>query len=228
MCVFEALPVVQEALSLLQSQHAVPQSWSQTFSDLHSFYTFVTHQIYLQQRLPLLGASPDALLEHSDDQCSWLEVVEVKCSSPFAANSNPNSPLYVSTYRPSSFPVWHMPQLQWEILCAGPECHSALLCQLYIDGAVIYRVPRDLEYQSSLLRWTTEFCSTYLSRNGRTNKRSPPPVNFFTLASRKDENTYGAFLDHTLRVARSAECLGTLTAEQIQRNPAHDSFFLDS
>ncbi len=122
--------------------------------------------------LPLIGASPDGLvdtvLEGETEGESVLierEVVEVKCFSPFISN-NTLSPsrnkkretLRVSRYRPSNttpntvsgksdvsmcVPVWHIPQLQLEMFCTGLYCHSALLVVLYIDGMMVYRVKRN-------------------------------------------------------------------------------------
>ena len=84
----------------------------------------------------LLGASPDGLLLHSDGS---TEILEIKCVSPFQSNINntsssrsrkykshkpSNSHVYLTVtdrLPPSGVPAWHIPQLQLEILCAGPK-----------------------------------------------------------------------------------------------------------
>lgn len=93
--------------------------------------------------LPLLGASPDGLLSLGDGS---LAVVEVKCFSPFQSSSQRHGQMHCSSFRPGNdggVPVWHIPQLQLEIFCAGSRCSAAYLLVLYIDGARLYRVPRD-------------------------------------------------------------------------------------
>jgi hypothetical protein len=42
-----------------------------------------------------------------------------------------------------ALPAWHMPQLQLEILCAGPRCTSAVVVQLECERATLFRVRRD-------------------------------------------------------------------------------------
>lgn len=105
--------------------------------------------IFVENTLPLIGASPDGLIEHTllSHNTKVLEVVEVKCVSPFATARGPEGVLRINRSRMhhDGVPVWHIPQLQWEIFCAGPQCESALLIVLYIDGACIYRVTRDDE-----------------------------------------------------------------------------------
>jgi hypothetical protein len=95
--------------------------------------------------LPLLGASPDGLIRHSDGS---LTVLEVKCFSPFINASGPEAggkTLAVLMRHEShdAVPVWHIPQLQLEMLCTGSNCRSAWLMILYVDRAVIYEILRD-------------------------------------------------------------------------------------
>jgi hypothetical protein len=128
-------------------------------------YLDMYRKIFLENKLPLIGASPDGILDSitstvrmemndnfdpSDDRnVMESEVVEVKCYSPFVTNNSfGRGSLRISRYRPvnsSPIPVWHIPQLQLEMLCTGPQCNSALLVTLYIDGALIYRIKRDDE-----------------------------------------------------------------------------------
>lgn len=71
-------------------------------------------------------------------------VLEVKCVSPFVSGEG-GSGWGVSTGRPggTGVPVWHLPQLQLEMFCAGSACSSALIVTLFVDGARIYKVQRD-------------------------------------------------------------------------------------
>ncbi len=89
----------------------------------------------------LKGASPDGLIRYIDGS---IEVLEVKCSSPFTSyntnrsnstqnnSSNPSSKRGSTQFHsnkmtisnrppPDGIGVWHIPQLQLEILCAGPK-----------------------------------------------------------------------------------------------------------
>lgn len=129
MCLFEALyPDIAETQDNRQ--------------DLDELYSNIQRQIQ-SNVLPPLGASPDGIIHHNND--SSVEVLEVKCFSPFIQDSTGVKRLTVSTNRPSQegIPVWHIPQLQMEILCAGKQCVGAVMIVLYIDGAKIYRIPRD-------------------------------------------------------------------------------------
>ena len=122
--------------------------------------------------LPLVGASPDGLLKHADGTC---EVLEVKNHSPFmesrnkpygssqrgnstSSNNNNSRPatenksalspeLYINDRGPSqSIPVWHVPQSQLHILCAGPSCTGAVLVSLSATkGGTIFRMKRNDE-----------------------------------------------------------------------------------
>lgn len=109
--------------------------------------------------LPLIGASPDGLIVHFSNNSSTapsIEVLEVKCSSPFV-NSEQHG-MTISNYvwnqlnretmqsteeKQPCLPVWHIPQIQLEMLCAGPQCRSAVVCILSAVDARIYRVHRD-------------------------------------------------------------------------------------
>lgn len=82
----------------------------------------------------LTGASPDALIHHAD---GTMEVAEVKCSSPFiqpasssaqgknSQSGQPRRMVITQHSRPyESVGAWHIPQLQLEILCAGPQVYK--------------------------------------------------------------------------------------------------------
>jgi len=97
----------------------------------------------------MLGASPDALIHHAD---GTIEVAEVKCSSPFMSQSSssykkPSSQsasssthhhhqsrrmVIAQNARPyDSVGSWHIPQLQLEILCAGPQVTMHSMIHIY-------------------------------------------------------------------------------------------------
>lgn len=96
-----------------------------------------------ENALPLLGASPDGLIEYSDGS---LEIIEIKCQSPYYSNNSGKSgKFYVSFTRHTNeaIPVWHIPQIMMEMLCAGVQCRSTLVVLFYADGMKFYRVHRD-------------------------------------------------------------------------------------
>ena len=87
------------------------------------------------------GASPDGMIRHADGTC---EVLEVKCSSPFISDPTSTSSggkggskggnkgkgrqqggsrRMTISQRPliRGVGAWHIPQIQLEILCAGPK-----------------------------------------------------------------------------------------------------------
>lgn len=130
MCCFESLDVVANS----GSEHLASSS--------RNIYEETAYRMNHERSLPLLGASPDGLLRYADGQC---EVIEIKCSSPFVTNNHNSSMLSISFKRPnnSGIPVWHIPQLQMEIFCAGPHCSGAVMTVLYADGAKLFRIERD-------------------------------------------------------------------------------------
>lgn len=142
----------------------------------------VLEQWIRDRKLPLLGASPDGLIRHADGR---VEVLEVKCTSPFISYSEPKSvvqeegategeesglsgaakrgrtdsgdsetPRMTISHGfgantknkasvETSFGVWHVVQLQLEMLCVGAHCRSAVMLRYCISGAKLYRIERD-------------------------------------------------------------------------------------
>lgn len=163
--------------------------------------------------LPLLGASPDGLIAHLD---GTMQVLEVKCFSPF---QQVHGQLQVSFARPHhELAVWHVPQLQYEMLCAGPQCTSALLIVLFVDGAHIYRIDRDEEYQTTMLGLVREFFLKFI-KNVKSNRMKPPPPNFFT------PRALGTFLQHTKRIATAAQLVAVLPNAAVQRSSTDCQYF---
>ena len=91
--------------------------------------------------LPLIGASPDGTLVLKNGE---LQIVEVKCSCPYADNksgggsgssggwrrpfNNNKGGRFTIIDKPSikCIPAYHIPQLQMEILCTGPYCKYSI------------------------------------------------------------------------------------------------------
>jgi hypothetical protein len=200
-------------------------------------------QLIAEGSLPLLGASPDGIVRHLDGR---TEVLEVKCVSPYQDVSNSSGSLNGvdsagSPIKPvsgnmkwcerylegqggtnNSLGVWHVPQLQLEMLCAGPTCSSAVIVVLYVNGATIYRVRRSDDYIQSMLRFVSEFFVKYI-KSVPSNKMKAPPINHFNPNTNK---AYYKFLQDTIDIAQSAELVAALNSEQIQRSSSNDQYFV--
>lgn len=201
--------------------------------------------------LPLLGASPDGIILHKDGSKEVLEVKcsspfvnerftsksgsknkNTKSSNSKSSNKiNNNSASNTSTSKvkmyitdkspPMSVPAWHIPQLQLEILCAGPQCTGAILVSLSaLNGAVMYRIPRDDQYIIHMLRLFQAFRHHYVSQ------ASTPPINFMTSTTEMKKLNYFYFYERTLHIARNAEIVTTIKQNEIQRNPYNKQFFV--
>lgn len=132
MCTFEGISEVCD----------VPANYLD-FRDTNMYYE-IYHRIYREEGLPLIGASPDGLIERQD---GTVEVVEIKCHSPFISGGTEDGRFSVAfrKHRGHAIPTWHIPQIMMEMFCAGPRCHSALLMSFYAEGAKIFRILRDDE-----------------------------------------------------------------------------------
>jgi hypothetical protein len=167
--------------------------------------------------LPLVGASPDGLITYPDGS---LDVLEIKCTSPFTtAPSDSNHSMCTQRFQPKGVGVWHIPQLQLEILCAGPNCQAASVITLSaFDGAFIYRIKRDDDYITELLYWTQEFYVNYCNSSQATY----PLLNFFS----PDTPRYAAFLNSTRRIANEAKLIKRLTQSEVQRSHVNTNVFV--
>ncbi len=156
---------VQEAgmnvFEALFPQSSIPSCSSPIEHKLHedevikkrkALYDRVYEESMVKKILPLLGASPDGILVHSAPTRTPppIEVLEIKCYSPFITAENSSHSLRVSFHAPSNknntkemIPVWHIPQLQLEIFCAGAHCTSAILEIFSISNVIFYRLPRN-------------------------------------------------------------------------------------
>eukprot|EP01040_Poterioochromonas_malhamensis_P014732 gene14732-16352_t len=239
MAVFEAL-FDSDGTYLLPSD----ERKTKVVEDRVGFYEDIQRKVTRDRRIPLLGASPDGLIRCRDGDA--LMVVEVKCFSPFTSSRSASSgkAMTISSYRPDNrpphrggeaggVPVWHVPQIQFEMFCAGVLCESARMVVLYFDGAKIYTIQRDDEYISLLLRLVEDFYSRYI-RNVPSNRLKPPEPNFYQLkggavtgGAGVTGKMYRNFLLHTQRIAQSARLVRELTADEVQRSPDNAQFFLD-
>ena len=151
-----------------------------------------------------IGASPDGLLHYPD---GTVEVLEVKNHSPFRYDRQAGGSVVFDRDPPEELPPWYVPQVQLEIFCCGPHCQSAVFVRLTATrGASVVRVQRDDAYIASMLRRFLGFASRFL--HGGENLEA----NFGD-----DDETMPAFLQHTLRVSASAEPLGRIAHEEVQR-----------
>lgn len=113
--------------------------------------------------------------------------------------------------------AWHVPQIQMEILCAGPYCDGCNFVTLSATkGARVFFVPRNDEYIGLMLRLVSRFHSQYVKG------RKHPALNF---AARDRE--YNKFLDLTLQIASAAKVRADVPQAAVQRSPHNRHFFSD-
>jgi hypothetical protein len=186
--------------------------------------------------LPLFGASPDGLVYHcaNDEGRFQLEIVEVKCSSPFHSyrqgtnvyeppphNGRPTLKVLHSA-PPSGVGAWHVPQLMLEMFCGGADCRSAVLCVLSATrGAQLYRLHRDDKYIENMFFWLQKFYTLHVLARG--GKGQSPKQNFF-----QGQNGYNIFLDRTVAIASNAELIASIPQKEIQRSDENIEFFFDN
>ena len=167
--------------------------------------------------LPPIGASPDGIITYPDGS---KEVLEVKCSSPFVSSPQGSGGYKLQlrhSYKDQGVAVWHMAQLQLEILCAGPRCKGAVLVALSAtEGTAIYRVVRDDAYILELLYWVRLFYINFCM------KPLAPEPDFVSIANER----YTAFLDRTICMSREANLVARLQQSEVQRSPYNKEFFI--
>ncbi|EKX44489.1 hypothetical protein GUITHDRAFT_87414 [Guillardia theta CCMP2712] len=80
-----------------------------------------SRQVSWGQTIPLMGASPDAIVTFPD---GTIEAIEVKNHAPFRTGGKPGA-FSISDVEPYlEIAPWHIPQLQLEMLCLGPQCRA--------------------------------------------------------------------------------------------------------
>ncbi|VEU44727.1 unnamed protein product [Pseudo-nitzschia multistriata] len=191
----------------------------------------------------LLGATPDAVLCHSDGR---VEAVEVKNHCPFVPNSprNKNGSAFRLSQQSltysnndnndkgsktgSSVMCQYIPQLMMEMLCIGSDCTSAVMVrQTATNGSLILRVHRDETWIEEMTYWLGRFHKEFVQRG------IPPPDNFFLAGGDpSDRERYRAFLSLTKEIERSKiELLEHVPNRSVQRaiarHPVSNDLFLD-
>lgn len=177
----------------------------------------------------LVGATPDAVLCHSDGR---IEALEVKNHCPFVfpfvkKGKSRNQYRFVLGDRPfdgnqNVFPHY-IPQLMLEMLCLGPECRSAVMVrQTATKGSLLLRMHRDDEWIDEMLHFLHRF------QNEFVDKECPPPKNFFLVdADTKEASRYRRFLNRTLEIRSKVEVVGHVPHERVQRDK-EAPLFLDN
>lgn len=133
--------------------------------------------------------------------------------------------------------AFHVPQLQLEMFCAGPQCRSALFVSCSATkGANIFRVERNDGYIHTMLQLLLVFVARYIVT------RRQPPSNFFHAdpprgiwgdepppaaaepngAGGHDE--YERFLHETVAIARNASLIRRVPQADVQRGPSESLF----
>lgn len=174
----------------------------------------------------LIGATPDAVVEHSDGS---TEVLEVKNHCPFVLSRPPkkkgvrhkNFTIRELPFRqPYIFPLY-VPQLQLEMNCLGPECRSAVMVrQTATNGALVLRIHRDDEWIEEMLYWLQRFQQDFVE------KEQEPMANFF-YDSPTDGPRYLSFLEWTKEIANQVDLVDRIPHKAIQRSNPVEPFFLD-
>ncbi|CAB9524257.1 expressed unknown protein [Seminavis robusta] len=177
----------------------------------------------------LIGATPDAVIEHPDGR---IEAVEVKNHCPFVVSNtyrrtgtanNQNKKYTVRELpfkKPYIFPLY-VPQLMLEMLCLGPKCRSAVMVrQTATSGAMILRIQRDDAWIEEMLYWLQRFQQDFVER------QEQPKEDFF-YSDPEDGPRYRAFLERTKEIANSVDLVSKVPHRMIQRSHSAESMFLD-
>jgi hypothetical protein len=180
----------------------------------------------------LIGASPDAILCHSDGS---IEALEVKNHCPFvvpwAKKGKPvrNNHKFLAFDYPfdDNAKVFshYIPQLMMEMLCLGPECKSVVTVrQTAINGALLLRLHRDDEWIDDMVFFLQRFQTNYVGQS------TPPPRNFFWTDRDGDQEAtarYRRFVNRTLEIRNQIEVIAHIPHEKIQRVSDAAPMFLD-
>jgi len=180
----------------------------------------------------LVGASPDAVLCHSDGR---IEALEVKNHCPFVIpfvkkgkSRRTGMGRFVlgdmSFDRVDSRIFPHLiPQLMMEMLCLGPECKSVVVVrQTATKGALILRLRRDDEWIDEMMYFLSRFHDEHVMQNCL-----PKPNFFLTHNSKQESARYRRFLNKTLEVRNKTEVVSVVPQEMIQRVSRDAPLFLD-
>lgn len=180
----------------------------------------------------LVGATPDALLVHSD---GTVEALEVKNHCPFSTTNwnkgkrkgkgnNKNFSVRDYPFDVENAGVFshYIPQLMMEMLCVGPECRSAVMVrQTATQGALILRMHRDDAWMDEMIYWLHRFQRDHVETG------VPPPQDIFWGGEKEDSERYRAFVSRTLEIRDKVEVVAQIPNEMIQRVEEGAPFFLD-
>lgn len=198
--------------------------------------------------LPLMGASPDAILEY---QNGTTEVVEVKNHAPYQQQRRRGREGFFEVYDRGpmrSIGAWHIPQLQLEMLCVGPKCRSALFASCSATrGLRVFRVARDDAYIATMLTLLRDLYDDNVAAGQETSRKpeaeaaqspseihpSPRQLRIFDEDADNDDDgdgcgLYSSFLNWTNRIAEGAPLAFQQVSEgAVQRGPWGSGPFLD-
>jgi hypothetical protein len=185
----------------------------------------------------IIGATPDAILRHSDGR---IEALEVKNHCPFIPNvmSQDGAGRTVASgghrfrigwqeFGTKSVLPNYIPQLMMEMLSVGNECRSAIMVrQSATSGSLVMRMHRDDEWIEEMLYWLQRFYTDFVLR-----EVVPPQNFFFESGHARDRARYVRFLDWTKRIESQVELLCHVPSEEVQRTigtfSESTNFFLD-
>ena len=187
----------------------------------------------MRGELPYIGASPDGMLRRSAD--APLEVVEIKCVTPFFESRRPGQlqvwTRYLSEEERACIPWYetrgphdhlaaqYVPQVQLEMLATGARGGNYVSASAF-QGLNVIRVARDDAYLVELLHFVRRFWATV--REGE-----PPPPDFFWRGGESDR--YEKFLERTVAIAEAATVQTHVRRPWRLRGPAADDrLFLDN
>ena len=183
-------------------------------------------------QLPLLGSSPDGMINHRN---GTIECLEVKCLSPFTLGTDKKS-ISLKTYVPDKVATFHIPQLMFHMLCS--DTSSTVLVTLTAQkGARIYRVHRNNELIMLMLHFVKLFYTSYVVPMRTVRSKLPSsdnllPRNFFFDRPRNSTENLGYTSDDTdkylimLHLIKEssdhAELLADIEQDEVQRSPGRE------
>jgi len=194
---------------------------------------FQIKELVASGHLPLLGSSPDGMINHHN---GTIECLEVKCLSPFTMSSD-NKSMSLKTYVPDKVATFHIPQLMFHMLCG--DTSSAVVVTLTAQkGARIYRVQRNNELIMLMLHFIKLFYTSYVVPMKKSKSKLPSrdkllPRNFFFERplnstdsagyTSDDTDMYLRMLDLIKASSDHAELLAEIDQMEVQRSPGREN-----
>ncbi|GKZ00689.1 hypothetical protein MPSEU_001021000 [Mayamaea pseudoterrestris] len=180
----------------------------------------------------LVGASPDAILCHSNGS---IEALEVKNHCPFVVPwIAKGKRRHKHRFNVADVPFddhskvfsHYIPQLMMEMLCLGPECRSVVLVrQTATNGALLLRLHRDDDWISDMIHFLERFQTEFV------DKDEAPPQNFFwddqDKLDKRENSRYRRFVNKTLEIRNSIQVIAHIPHHKVQRVAAAAPLFLD-